>query len=233
MNVWKTIAAASALALGAGEVSASTYDVSYQYGSDIFNGNAKGTVTLSGDAVNGSPNVYAGGFALTAAGLGDFVAWCLDVGANIFTGDSSQYKETSDPFANSLTLGQPTITNITRLFDQYYDPSAGSNVLNDTTQATAFQTTLWKLVYGEDLEISNFNPSGASVLSSEMYDFVTNTENDIARVWNLTFLESTADSRSQNLVTATVIPLPAAGWLLVTGLGGLALVARRRKSAAT
>ena len=233
MKAWKTIAAASALALGAGAVSASTYhDVSYQ-GSNIFNGNAKGTVTLSGDAVNGSPNVYAGGFALTAEGLGDFVAWCLDVGANIFTSSPSQYKETSEPFANSLTLEQSAITNITRLFDKYYNPGAVSSVLNDDKQATAFQTTLWKLVYGDDLTISNFSPSGANDLSSDMFDFVTDTDNAIARVWNLTFLESTANPRSQNLVTATVIPLPAAGWLLVTGLGGLALVARRRKSAAT
>lgn len=33
-------------------------------------------------------------------------------------------------------------------------------------------------------------------------------------------------------ISATVIPLPAAGWLLLTALGGLAVAARRRKAAA-
>lgn len=33
-------------------------------------------------------------------------------------------------------------------------------------------------------------------------------------------------------LSATVIPLPAAGWLLLTALGGLAVAARKRKAAA-
>ena len=52
--------------------------------------------------------------------------------------------------------------------------------------------------------------------------------------YKLTFLESN-DQRgnsqySQNLVTASPVPLPAAGFLLIGALGGLAAVGRRKRA---
>ena len=48
--------------------------------------------------------------------------------------------------------------------------------------------------------------------------------------FDLTYLESTAQNRRQNLVTADLapVPLPAAGLMLLAALGGLAATKRRK-----
>jgi hypothetical protein len=236
MKVWKSIAAAAALAVAAGAGQASTINVGYQNDGDIFNGNAKGQVTVAVTDVRPSVRVNAGGFALTGGDLGDFIAWCLDVGANIFPSSvsnprTSPYVVTDSPFANSVALTTTQIGQITRLFDAYYDPGAVTNVLNNAAQATAFQVALWTLVYGDALSATNPSPSNAVTTANSWVSFVQDAGNDISRVWRLTFLQSTTDPRSQNLVTVSAIPLPAGGWLLVVAIGGLAVAARRRKAA--
>lgn len=226
---------AGALAFGVGTATAATMDVGYQNPNDIFNGNAKGKVTIGVDGIRDPVRVYAGGFALQSDSeeFGEFIAWCLDVGANIFNGKSGQtheYKVTDDPFSNTFFLTEQTQNNILRLFDAFYT----EEVLTQANEATAFQVSLWTLVYADEnspapLQAQNFSPSSAAALSVDWVNFVLDPDNVIQRRWWLHFLESTSDPRSQNLVTVTAIPLPAAGLLLFGALGGLGVIARLRR----
>jgi hypothetical protein len=236
MKVWKTIAAAAALALSAGAASATTINLSYRNNSSIFNGNANAGVKLVVDGK--SVNAQAGAFALTSPQTGDIDLWCLDAESLIFGKNQTRpYAETDNPFVAS---GQGAITaaigGITKLFDKFF--LKGDNpVLANNTEAAAFQLTLWRLVYdalGKTFTFDGTN-SGIKSRSTAMYDCVVSGSGDgcnsIDRVWRLHFLESQSDPRHQNLVHVTAIPLPAAGLLLITALGGLVVVSRRRKAA--
>jgi hypothetical protein len=49
--------------------------------------------------------------------------------------------------------------------------------------------------------------------------------------YQVAYLESTGNPASQNLVTVSPVPLPAAGLLMLAGLGGLASTRKLRRRA--
>ena len=195
-------------------------------------------------------NVNTGGFKMKdTSNNNSFAVFCLDLLASIYSGRSYGYEATNTPFTNGgvdLTVvdggsGLSGIDRIQRIFDSSYDAAFDS-----LTNSAGFQLALWNAVYDVDWSVGD-NSSGAN--GGTFYQ--TDTDDEAVRTaangflsdafaynggqkYSLTFLQSTGSTqspgRSQNLVTASPVPLPAAGLMLLAGIGGL-FVGRRRKKA--
>ncbi len=192
------------------------------------------------DAGKDGDRVNAGAFSMTDTTaapdnvLGDFIAFCLDLGAWISKGGGYNYDVTDTPFSNSLDLvANGAVDRIQAIFDANYSNAVATD--NRVTSA-GFQVALWNAVYDDDWTVS-----GGTGFSAYGNDSVTNQANAYlaaaqtyagGKKWTLSYLESTdTDPRHQNLVTAAPVPLPAAGLMLLGALAGLGTMRRRRKAA--
>lgn len=147
--------------------------------------------------------------------------------------------------------------SIQKLFDAVYSPA----LLKSTTESAAFQLALWEIVTetktyagqivfdvnSQDAQRGNFyaltgwhNTPSAIVAQANLYlaDMQAYTG---AKHYDVTYLQSvisctgrhcTPTQGSQNLVTVSAVPLPAAGVLLLTAFGGAGVALRRRRKAA-
>ena len=168
----------------------------------------------------------------TSGLFGDFIAWCMDLGASIGFGTGYPYETTVTPFANSFGLGTSGMARVQAVFDANY---AGVD-LSDPDEAGAFQLSLWEVVYDDDFDISTgaFQAESASAgLDSTASSYLQAAANySGGQVWNLSFLQSQRDPRQQNLVTADIpsspVPVPATGLLLLSAVGAFVYLGRRR-----
>ena len=172
----------------------------------------------------------AGAFALTGDLDGNgpaenFAAFCLDIAHYLSL--PGYYTITTSPFASDpLTTTQ--IGNVQTLFDMAF----GSLTLTSNAQSAGFQLALWEIIYETTGTLSvgngNFTASGNTGAVNFANTLLGNlvSAGPVTQVYNLTCLES---QNGQDLVTASPVPLPAAGLLLLAALGGLGL-ARRRKT---
>lgn len=227
------LALAAATMLFAHSASAATLNLTYD-------GSASGyrVVTFGAAPVapaGGQSRVYAGGFDMqdsTPGGLGDFVAWCLDIAAYLGTSGSHEYETTDTPFGNGgAFLGTAGMSRIASVFNANF----GSSVTSSANNSAAFQLALWESVYDDDNSISTgaFRASASSQVEAITAGYLTAAANYSGPSnWDLTYLESTATNRRQNLVTAapSPVPLPASGLMLLAAVGGL-VVSRRSKGA--
>ena len=218
---FKAAAAAIVLAASAGAATASTVTVNYQ-GSNAFNTHLSnvGKVSFKSTDPTQSGTFYAGPFAVTAAGLGDFLAWCVDIATTMKSGKT--YAHAADHFGGA---GSEIRTNIDRLFSTYY---AGLETKN---QKAAFQFALWEIVYDEGLDLGSgtFTDNGTAGAIRGLADgYLLGIQSDeaLSGKYRFTFLTS---GESQDLVTVSAIPLPAAGWMLLAGVAGLAGLRRRAR----
>ena len=180
-------------------------------------------------------SVGAWGFNMhdSSGTLGDFVAWCLDLGSFLSTSSTSAkpYSVVSEPFSNSYGLDSSERIRVQTVFDANYaglDLSAGD-------QAAGFQLALWNALYDDDSDVSTgaFRATAQSGVVSLANGFLGEAAGfDGDRQYRLAFLESddSNGAKYQNLVTVAPVPLPAAGGLLLVALGGIGLAARRAKS---
>lgn len=225
-----SIALAGGLALGTvGTAAASTVTLAQQGGTVFQDANGNNAwqvgqnVTYRNEDGNGftTQNLNAGVFRLTADGE-DFLAYCVDLFNAINV--SADYHR--DDF---LFTGQ------TR---DRIDALASNATVTNSRTASAFQLALWEIVTDEDLNLAigdfvvnnrnNNNPV------TDATAWLTNITNG---TWTATGVEFTflQSDDSQNLVAfglggPTPIPLPAAGWMLIAGMG--ALFAAKRRAAA-
>lgn len=227
--------------------------------SDLFDGNGYAPAVITSGW--SSQAVYAGGFALqgdlTGSGaLDKFTAFCLDISHDLFL--PSSYTVTSTPFTNSNApqLSGAQTTNIGLLFDLYYT----ANLVQDAAKAAGFQLALWEIVNEKptnalSLGTGNFKATSYTYHSADNWQYSPAAITDgnsylgglaaylknpttLSTQYQLTYLQA-ADckpgcycDRSQNLVTVSAVPVPAAGFLLLTAFGGLGFTARRRRKAA-
>jgi hypothetical protein len=231
MNSFKTLAAASALALMAAPGSAAILDY---HGLDGRSG-----VTVSGDVGSGPSYTGVGGaFKMgdvgNQLGLGDrFIAFCLDLAGTIQ--DNYDYVINNvNPFQPGRELSSIQVDNVKRVFNSSYaSVDVGSNV-----QAAAFQLALWDAAYedtlaGLGLSIGIRSGAGtgtnAAAVTSLANTFLDNAKNwDGVQRFSINFLDATVDER-QDLVMATPVPVPAAGLLLIAGIGAFGIAKRRQR----
>lgn len=199
--------------------------LSKQNASDTFDGGGRLAVTLKGGPRDVS--ALAGGFRVTD-GAENFIAWCLDIATNLSL--PSDYTTTTTPFAASIGAFSDTVTsNIQKLFDTSYSTLD----LDGNKQSGAFQLALWEILYETsgtfDLTAGTFYQSRTGTAQDHAETiangFLAGLDGPVTQRYRLTFWESIGGDgakRSQNLVSVEPIPLPAAAWMLIAGVGALA-----------
>lgn len=196
-----------------------------QNAADTFDGGGRLSVTLKGGPRDVS--ALAGGFRVTD-GAENFIAWCLDIATNLSL--PSDYNTTSTPFSASIGAFSATVTsNIQKLFDTTYSTLD----LDSNKQSGAFQLALWEILYETsgtfDLTSGTFYQSRTGTAQDHAESlangYLAGLNGPVTQRYRLTFWESVAGDngkRSQNLVSVEPVPLPAAAWMLIAGIGALA-----------
>lgn len=222
MTFFKKFALALALAIGTGSMaSAATLTIDYQNSGNVF-----GSPNLSASAQITSPEyngwVNAGPFRLNAdGGFGDFVAFCIDLGKYMSSGQTYVT-------ASASAWGPQVDHNINRLFNTAF---AG---VDTAVEGAAFQLALWEIITDTGSAL-NLGTGAFRVLSvnsailSQAGAYLAGLGGATTDTYQLTFLNS---NTSQNLVTVSPVPIPAAGGFLLAAMGGLfGLRKMRRKTA--
>lgn len=208
-----------------------------------FVGFSDGSVTFRDDSFTGrtKPPVNAvgvGRFELELDGTDRFLAFCLDILETFADGDFSKSGDGS-----TVGLGTSQQDSLQGLFTNHYDK------ITDRVTSAAFQLAAWEIVYedsdsfGLDLDTGGFKVEGLGY-GSTAAENARQGAIDTANTWLgdlaftspgyvLTYWDPDPDNRvAQEVVSASPVPLPAAGWMLLAGLGGLAAMRSRRKTAA-
>lgn len=202
--------------------------------SGIFGSGGNEAVTIVNTGTpNLSQRVRAGGFRVTdATNNFDLIAWCVDIANALKL--PSLYGVTSEPFSNTFDFTSDIKNNIESLFETAYLDLD----LADNSQSAGFQLALWEIVFetSDTLDVGNgtFSTVASMDTVSAANGFLANLGGPVTQSYQLNYYESlgykNGKKYSQNLVSVTPVPLPAAGFLLVGGLAGLYFSGKRRKS---
>ena len=254
MTFFKTISLAGVLALTTTAASASSWTISDSIG--IVPGGGfervvlENTLGLSPGAGTNDDGTAATAFSVEAESSGDpsitesFLAWCLDFTTSFFGGDRIWEQSAT---LNTATLPSGSVASgaqdrIQSLFDSTFDTAQTIEAQLGTgpdgrLESAAFQLALWEVVFDDDWSVTD--PDGTFWASDDTAGGAVITRADAllseastysgGKGWNLSFYSS---ENRQDVITASPIPLPAAGWLLLAGIGALGALARRRKATA-
>jgi hypothetical protein len=147
------------------------------------------------------------------------------------------YIITETPFSNSFDLDTDQRARVQSVFDANF---AGLDA-TDGVEAAGFQLALWDAVYDDDWDVQGVggvfsaSASNPDVISAANSYLEAARDYEEGQAFAMTFLESNPganQTKYQNLVTVSPVPIPAAGGMLLLALGGLGLAARRRRKTA-
>lgn len=217
--------AALAVAALAGPAAAATYDVTMQGKNAFFDANGKNAwYEYTAYKMNGQNVTAAAGVfrlkATDAMGVSrDFLAFCLE---------PLEYLRLPRAYDDGTALSKTQVGALGALV------SNALKLVNNARSAAAFQLAAWEIANeGGRFDLAK----GAFVVTSAN----GNTRN-LAQTWlnQISGNKWAADykvriltaTRTQDLVTdLPPVPVPAAGFLMVGALGGLAALRRRKRSA--
>lgn len=243
MRMLQTLLGASAIALAAGIASAGP--VVYQ---DRAFGTPREQVEVTATTPDRGLNQQVrtprlSSFAMADAGnelgLGtSFFAWCLDLADPVESGQEyDRWSGPGNPFGAPNTLNDLQVARVTAVINHNFATVTEAGVVGaerDLRHA-AMQLALWEAAYetgaslnlaSGDFSARDMTPLGLDVigLATSYLDFVLD---QVPTSYVVTFLRSDS-GKHQDLVAASPIPLPAAAWLLIGGIGVLAATRRRR-----
>jgi hypothetical protein len=225
MTCFKTLAAAAMLALAAGTASAATITFG-NYASSNVGDSLSPLVTVSDEV--------AGGFLVTvthvAPSNGSLNLVAFDLGTAVFT--SGNVTNVRDNGA-AMTLASPCPGG--------QGPAVGSYCFGTSVPLGGNSNTLNPFDSTPfDVVLAFNNQDGVGRLGAPLTFQISNLGGtltlDSFRSVGLRFQDANNDAGSDKLVgtpvgTPSVVPLPAAAWLLVGGLAGLAALGRTRRAA--
>ena len=203
------------LATGA---SAATVTADYSVGANAY--------TKIETSSQGRMSVLAAQFKMETTAGESFLAYCLDLAHHIADGVAYKVTTLADGW-----FSDTAVKDIDRLFTSHY-ASLGS----DNTRNAGFQLALWEIVEessGNSYDLSSGAFSVSSSAAAQGQSFLDNLGSATGG-YKLTFLDS---DTNQSLVSADFstnvapVPVPAGLPLLLTGLGGIALIRRKRSKA--
>jgi hypothetical protein len=248
MSFLKVALIAGAASLGAGQASAAYLDYKGSWTGSYSNVGYKVLDPLQ--TRNG--NQPAGAFKMvqtTSGSLGHgisdtFAAFCLDLAGIIKDGDF--VVNNTNPFQVARVLSD----GIKQRVDDFVDATYSDDVVSTSKKSAAYQLALWEVAYEKETitvgldpvagnNFQNYN-TAADVLGLAKGYLTTYLNalsgSSITNRYNVNFLDADGNTDildNQDLITMTVVPLPAAGLLLFGAVGALGLTSRRRKVSAS
>ena len=223
--------AVMALSLFAGAASASTeYTITHQSSGVFGSGNLKQSVKIK----NGysTSTVNAGMFHLTGNnGLGDFLAFCVDL--DQYLGNPQKATIAPNLFTNTIT------NNLSKLFSSVLGGGTLGDVITTSVQAAGLQVAIWEVVedsnsyWGFNLDHGSFEVKSNWAVKSQANSYLSALSSGSLDDYDMTFF---ASAKNQDLVTAnpvpetTPVPVPAAGLMILSAMGALGVMRRRKKA---